>query len=118
MERCDDEVFKNGVSLASLDARSDPAEAWVKRVAAESGQRVDWHYSGGRVHVLVLGDYAAARATAERLLPELDGGLLRWFDGSGLGLYRAGVTVLHPKALAVAGGTVVRTAPPSSSSSE
>ena len=38
---CDPDVFKNGESILALDARSNPAEKWVKAVAAESGQKVD-----------------------------------------------------------------------------
>lgn len=102
---CDVDVFKNGKSLASVSASSRAAEAWVKRVAKESGQRVDWHYSGGRVHVLVLGDHAAALAVAQRLAPALgdNGVVLRWFDEDSAGLYRDGITPLPEGVIATAG---------------
>ncbi len=45
---CDKKVFSKGFGIAALAARSQAAETWVKEVAKESGQRVDWHYSGGR----------------------------------------------------------------------
>lgn len=100
MDRCDSEVFKTGQSLA-LDARSAAAEPWVRQVALESGQRVDWHYSGGVAHVLVLGDHAGALEVAKRLAPKLDGTVLRWFGTEDAGCYRAGVTPLAAEVVAV-----------------
>jgi hypothetical protein len=69
---CDPEIFKNGLAVCTFAAPSAVTEPWVKKVAADSGQRVDWHYSGGRVNMLYLGDYASVRASVEKLLPELD----------------------------------------------
>lgn len=31
-------------------------EAWAKRLALDSGQKVDWHFVGGRAVVKALGD--------------------------------------------------------------
>lgn len=60
------EVFQNGKPLLFADTYNcsgkegdrDPEvfEEWVKKLAAASGQRIDWHYSGGTVQVLYLGD--------------------------------------------------------------
>lgn len=47
------------------------AEQWIQAVAKESGQRVDWHYSGGRVNVLYLGDHAKVVAAITKLTPDL-----------------------------------------------
>lgn len=98
-DRCDADIFKHGESIAALGARSAAAEAWVQRVAAESGQRVDWHYSGGCAHVLFIGDREKVRQAIERLTPDLDGTVLRVFC-HGDGLYRAGDSV-PPGTLAV-----------------
>lgn len=73
-ERCDFEVYKHGTALLLLDGWQRDVEPWVQRVAKESGERVDWHYVGGRAVVLVLGDeraHARAMAAASTLLPEL-----------------------------------------------
>lgn len=35
---CDQDIFKNGHSIAMLSARSAAAEEWVRAVAKESGQ--------------------------------------------------------------------------------
>ena len=86
---CDPEIFKTGIGLCVIDARSHAAEAWVQAVAAKSGQRVDWHYSGGRASVLVLGDHARAVAAVRELAPTLDGTLLS-ISTDGRALYRAG----------------------------
>lgn len=91
-ELCDRDVFEKGASLCALDARSAPAETWVQRVALLSAQRVDWHYSGGVAHVLVLGDHARALHAAKSIAGELDGRVIRWYEEGAAGLYRAGVT--------------------------
>jgi hypothetical protein len=62
-ETCDDEVFKKGHSIATIDACSHRAEVWVQSVAKESGQRVDWHYTG---------DYKRVLAAIKKLLPSLE----------------------------------------------
>lgn len=97
-DRCDQEVFKHGQPLlladTGLTGGAKTFEVWVQRIAAESGQRVDWHYSGDIAQVLVLGDWQRARDTAERLVPELaeDQRVMRWFEPDDAGAYRAGVT--------------------------
>lgn len=99
MDRCDDEVFKKGQSLAALDARSTDAEAWVREVAAKSGQRVDWHYSGGIAHVLVLGDHAKALEAAKAMPPTDAVRVMRWYSTGDAGCYRSGVSPAPPKAV-------------------
>lgn len=58
-------------------------------MSLRSGQRVDWHYSGGRANVLVLGDHAVALKVACQLEGRLDGRVLRFSDDQ-RSLYRAG----------------------------
>lgn len=70
-DTCDREVFEKGVPLVVIDGWAKDVEPWVQKVAARSGQRVDWHYSGGRAQVLVLGDHEKALAAARALEPEL-----------------------------------------------
>ena len=64
-------------------------EAWVKRVRHQSGQRVDWHYSGGVAQVIFIGDRDAVVAAIEanpcparimRWVGSGDGGIFRNFD--------------------------------------
>ena len=101
--RCDPEVFKHGQGICALHARSRIIEPWVVKVRAESGQKVDWHMSGGYANILYLGDYAKVRAAIERLKPELEAACLadteehpckleafRIFPEGSHGLYRAG----------------------------
>jgi len=93
--RCDRGVFKDGHSICVLDARSADAEEWVCKVAKESGQRIDWHYSGGRANVLYIGDHAKVRAAVYKLARELRGSILRVYDAPGeRGPYRAGDPLL------------------------
>lgn len=75
---CETDVFENGTTLlvantwTRADAREDlPApratglEEWVVRIRAASGQRVDWHYAGGRACVLFIGDRDAVLRAVE-----------------------------------------------------
>lgn len=71
-DKCDQEVFDRGHSICILDGCRDRIEEWVQAVARESGQRVDWHYSGGIADVLYLGDYEKVREAVERLSPLLN----------------------------------------------
>ena len=103
---CDDDIFANGVGLCVLDARSHAAETWVKSVAEKSGQRVDWHYSGGWANVLVLGDHAVALATARELSSTLDGRVMS-FSEDGRALYRAGEPGGRPAFYSRTGPTVL-----------
>lgn len=108
LPRCDPKIFKKGKPVASLDARADDAEAWVKAIAKLAKAKVDWHYSGGRAQVLHLGN-AESRARVEKaideLTPYLRGTILQRFGEGETGLYRSGVT---PDTASVSGGAVVR----------
>jgi len=103
-ERCDEGIFKNGKSVAALDANSVDAEAWVQEVAKRANAKVDWHYSGGIAHVLHLGD-AESRArvmqTIEELRTSLNGTILRLYGEEDKGLYRRGVSEVPGGAIGV-----------------
>ncbi len=71
MNPCDADIFKNGHSVAMMVACRHRAEAWVQEVAKESGQRVDWHYTGGIVNVLYIGDHNKVLTAVRKLEPEL-----------------------------------------------
>lgn len=68
---CDQEIFDKGETAGWIDACSYIAEQWVKHVAAESGQRVDWHYAGGRAVIRFIGDRAKVLAAMGALESEL-----------------------------------------------
>lgn len=70
-DRCNSEIFKDGHAICALDACMHRAELWVKTVAAESGQRMDWHYSGGRANVLYIGDYDKVSDAVKHLTTDL-----------------------------------------------
>ena len=55
--QCDPEVYQDGTEMFMTNTiSSDDMEDWVKMIAADSGQRVDWCYAMGRAHILALGD--------------------------------------------------------------
>jgi len=84
---CNREIFTKGESLLAADTsncRCWGFEEWVQKVAAQSGQQVDWHYSGGVAHVLFVGSRdAVVRAAKEIPCP---GRIMRWIE-TGYSLY-------------------------------
>lgn len=103
---CDAEVFRHGAPLLAADTwtnalvpdgpepRATGFEEWVRRIRSASGQRVDWHYSGGRAQVLFLGDREAiVRAIEADPSPAQ---ILCWFGPGEAGLYRKGVSDPRP----------------------
>jgi hypothetical protein len=91
----DPEIFRHGKSLLAADTyecSADGFEAWVVALRSASGQRVDWHCSGGVAQVLVLGDFEKAQQ-AVRDVP-CPGRIMRLFEPSAAGLYRGGVTTV------------------------
>ena len=57
MTVCDPEIYKHGAICAIItSASTEMLDFIVKRAAEVSGQRVDWHYFGGRAVVKALGN--------------------------------------------------------------
>lgn len=69
LDHIDPDIYENGTAVAIIIApgKAD-IETFVQRVAKESGQRVDWHYMGGRGVVRAIGDLALVRETIELLM--------------------------------------------------
>jgi hypothetical protein len=101
---CDREVFEKGQPL--LAAYTGPVggaeifEFWIRNLAKLSGQRIDWHYSGGIAQVLFIGDRSAIVSAIEQLEIPSGCGIMRWFDDNSHGLYRDGVTEAPTNAIA------------------
>jgi hypothetical protein len=69
---CDQEIFQKGRHVGMLAGPgSNAIERWVRGVAERSGQRVDWHFFGGRANVLCIGDIDAARREFDASIPAL-----------------------------------------------
>lgn len=65
---CDQEIYSSGEVMCVIrDVTSNKMEQWVKRIAAESGQRVDWHYVAGAAVMKALGDTKAVCAAMEKV---------------------------------------------------
>ena len=58
MQDCDPEVYEKGRVVAVIGSwvYSEVIEAYVNRVARESGQRLDWHYFAGAAVIKAIGD--------------------------------------------------------------
>jgi hypothetical protein len=97
-EPCDKDVFTSGKPLMAANTwypednpiRADGFEKWVQKIAKESGQKVDWHYSGGIAQVLYLGDKDKILEACEKF--PCPAQVMRWFETADPGLYRNGVT--------------------------
>lgn len=69
-DKCDSDVYENGAQVfITHTLSSKDVEKWVKEVAKESGQKVDWHYAGGRAVVLALGKLKKVNAAIVKLRP-------------------------------------------------
>ena len=53
---CDPDLFRNGECIGLGYGGMHAIENWVKTVAAQSNTKLDWHYVGGRVRLVHLGD--------------------------------------------------------------
>lgn len=72
-DKCDPEVYENGTSVfVTHTIRAVDIEVWVQKIAKDSGQKVDWHYSGGRAQILALGDLVKVRAAIQSNRPTHD----------------------------------------------
>lgn len=70
---CNPNIYRDGTPIFTTHTiRSFNIEPWVQKIAALSGQPVDWHFAGGRAIVLACGDVEKARAALVELLPEHD----------------------------------------------
>lgn len=71
---CSQDIYRNGVLVFMTHSigGSNAIEQWVRSIAKASGQPVDWHFAGGRVCVLALGDLAAVRVAMRTAMPEHD----------------------------------------------
>ena len=71
--KCDAEVYERGEYVFTTHSiPSNAMEGWVKQVAEKSGQRVDWHFVGGRAVVKALGDIGKVMDAIRELMPEHD----------------------------------------------
>lgn len=104
-DRCDQEVFQKGTPLLAANTwypednpcRATGFEKWVKAIAKASGQKVDWHYSGGIAQVLYIGDrQKILDAMKDNYCPAQ---ILRMFGVEDQGLYRSDVTPVPERTL-------------------
>lgn len=69
--RCNQEVFERGEHVWTLHSiPGAKIERLIKKIAKRSGQRVDWHFVGGRAVVRYLGDRDRVVQAIEHFKPE------------------------------------------------
>ncbi len=62
MGECDAEVYRNGELIGIVAGiGADYIESLIVCVRNNSGQRVDWHYAGGRAIVKAIGNIDAVK---------------------------------------------------------
>jgi hypothetical protein len=71
---CAEDIYRNGTPVFVTHSIGRPwtVEAWVRRIAKASGQKVDWHFVGGRVVVRALGDMRRIHKAIRRFMGEHD----------------------------------------------
>lgn len=67
--RCDPEIYEKGETLIIGWGKSAEIEEWVVALRTLSGQRIDWHYAGGRAWVGYIGDLDKIEAALKMLRP-------------------------------------------------
>lgn len=81
----DKTITENGQHIITAypgkSGHAEIIEAWVKQAAGESGQRIDWHFVGGRVVIWCEGDYYKAEHFLRLYQPEYIQGL-KWVADS------------------------------------
>jgi len=71
---CDRKLWKKGEHIATIiDLKPETIEDVVKSAAKESGQKIDWHYVGGRACVRAMGDLNSAREYLQQGLEPYEG---------------------------------------------
>lgn len=92
LDQCNQEIFTKGKPLLLADTYECSAagfEVWIQNLAKQSGQKIDWHYSGGIAQVLFIGDRDKIFETMKTIkCPAI---IMRIIE-SGEGLYRQGIT--------------------------
>jgi hypothetical protein len=89
---CDGEIFMAGIPVAIITESNPKAiEEWVLKIRRCTHVRVDWHQSGGRAQVLMIGD-AAAHARVQSAMANIGGlsGTIHLVPYGASGLHRAG----------------------------
>ena len=61
-DACDEEIYRNGVSFGLFDMPKGDAEKYCKKLTKETGNKHDWHYFGGRVHIKLMPLARAAKS--------------------------------------------------------
>ena len=56
--------------LVSHSVPPNATEGWVKKVAEQSGQQVDWGFAGGRIRIFAMGDLGKVLETMRELKME------------------------------------------------
>lgn len=73
LDQCDKNIFQNGtVVMVTHTIPPKELEIWVRKIAEESNQPVDWHYVGGRAIIKAIGNIDVVYEVIQKLLPEHD----------------------------------------------
>jgi hypothetical protein len=68
----DKEVYESGAPvLLYHSVTPGRMEEWVRKIAVQTGQRIDWHYFGGRIVVKAMGDIELVKKTIDANMTEL-----------------------------------------------
>lgn len=68
---CADDCYQSKGILVVSGPRPTVLDAWCEAVREESGEKLDWHYMGGRAVFRSPGDYQKIAQAIHHLLPAL-----------------------------------------------
>lgn len=65
-EPCEENIFKNGKFVTMITGGSSQLiELYINLCSEECGQKMDWHYVGGRAVIKTIGDVEKAKRCLE-----------------------------------------------------
>lgn len=101
--RCNDDVFRQGRPLAVIDGKSRSINYLVEGIIRRTTAQLDWHRSGGRGQILVLGtdeERSQAEAILKQIIPRYKVEIIKIFSPNDTGLHRRGATPTPTDAVA------------------
>ena len=76
-DECDHEVYAHGEVIGVFDMPKDKANELVVKLSKKTGNRIDWHYVGGRVVMKMLPPKASVNSRTLKSRNQREG----WYDG-------------------------------------
>lgn len=78
-KECNKQVYKHGIHVFTLaSVKPEIINNWVDKLSQESGQKVDWHFVGGRACIKCIGKIDLVIRAIENNLAEISSKTNYW----------------------------------------